>query len=48
MFVGDPIDWRRHNAARRAPAYSAQVFITTRAPCRSVIRAAGQRATAAR
>jgi hypothetical protein len=29
-------------------AYSIQVFITTRAPWRSVICAAGQRATAAR
>src|SRR5262249_51431877 len=44
MFVGDPVDWRRHNAARSASAYSVQLFITTRAPWRSVIRAAGQRA----
>jgi hypothetical protein len=29
-------------------AYSVQLFITTRAPWRSVIRVAGQRATAAR
>jgi hypothetical protein len=29
-------------------AYSVQVFITTRAPWRSLIRAAGQRVTAAR
>jgi hypothetical protein len=28
-------------------AYSVQVIITTRAPCRSVIRAIGQRTTAA-
>jgi len=48
MFVSDPVDWRRHNAARSASAYSVQLFITTRAPWRNVIRAAGQRATAAR
>ena len=33
-----PVDWRRHNAARRASAYSVQFFITTRAPWRSVRR----------
>jgi len=44
----DAVLWADAVLAEPWGAYSVQFFMTTRAPWRSVIRAAGQRATAAR
>jgi len=41
----DAVLWADVVLAEPEGAYSVQVFITTRAPCRSVIRAAGATAT---